>query len=251
MLKEASIHTLFFRKGRVERNARRGYRRALRNLTNTLATYQSLTRLFAVGMILTVLPSVGVPARAQGFPSTEDRLVLTRGVRPLAQVEQRVTIVPGESLADRAAREAAEAKRRTAVAPRPVAATVRTAAYPPCPASFRPFYQEVGPRFGVPWQVLEAIHQVESGKSCHTSRRSFAGAVGPMQFLPSTWRRYGWDCDGDGVKDITNAFDAICGAAHHIGTGLTGLPLARAIYNYNRSWSYVNKVMTIARELGL
>lgn len=128
-----------------------------------------------------------------------------------------------------------------------------------CPGSFRDVYQTAGAAFGVPWQILEAIHQVESGKSCHTAKRSRAGATGPMQFLPSTWRHYAADGDGDGRADIGNAYDAIYTAAHYVGTGLHGWTLKgvprpqaiyKAIWSYNHADWYVQKVLKIAREIG-
>ena len=41
-------------------------------------------------------------------------------------------------------------------------------------------------------------------------------AVGPMQFIPSTWRRWAQDGNGDGVKDPNNIYDAADAAAHYL-----------------------------------
>ena len=57
-------------------------------------------------------------------------------------------------------------------------------------AKLRAFYAEAERRSGVPWQLLAAVNFVESdfGRLRETS---VAGAQGPMQFMPSTWRSYG------------------------------------------------------------
>jgi membrane-bound lytic murein transglycosylase B len=76
-------------------------------------------------------------------------------------------------------------------------------------------------------------------------------AVGPMQFIPSTWAGYASDGDGDGKTDPFNLFDAALGAAtylcngHDLGT-LEGQKAA--IHNYNHSDEYVALVLAIATE---
>ncbi|MFD0621584.1 lytic transglycosylase domain-containing protein [Streptomyces sanglieri] len=73
-------------------------------------------------------------------------------------------------------------------------------------------------------------------------------AVGPMQFLPSTWNGpSGQDGNSDRVKDSHNAFDAALGTAVYLcGTGTTYLSrtdqLRKAIYRYNHSSTYVDDV---------
>ncbi|MFJ4576853.1 NlpC/P60 family protein [Streptomyces sp. NPDC088846] len=79
-------------------------------------------------------------------------------------------------------------------------------------------------------------------------------AVGPMQFLPSTWNGpSGQDGNGDGVKDPHNAFDAALGTAVYLcGTGTTDLSqndqLRKAIYRYNHSNTYVDDVTSHIAE---
>ncbi|MFD4630311.1 NlpC/P60 family protein [Streptomyces sp. NPDC058284] len=71
-------------------------------------------------------------------------------------------------------------------------------------------------------------------------------AVGPFQFLPSTWASVGRDGNGDTAKDPHNAFDAALGAAGYLcgrGRDLTQRSeLHAAIFQYNRSQEYVNNV---------
>ena len=73
-------------------------------------------------------------------------------------------------------------------------------------------------------------------------------AVGPMQFIPTTWRSLGRDGNGDRVADPNNLFDAAVSAAGYLclsGDGDLGDParLRQAIYSYNHSWPYVDAVL--------
>lgn len=100
---------------------------------------------------------------------------------------------------------------------------------------------------GLPAGVLFAISAVESdhGRDRRVSR---AGARGPMQFLPATWRAYAVDGDGDGRRDITNSADAVHTAARHLcaNGGADPRRLRRAVWNYNHSKSYVDRVLSLA-----
>jgi hypothetical protein len=101
---------------------------------------------------------------------------------------------------------------------------------------------------GLSWTVLAAIGQVESSHGRNNGPSS-AGALGPMQFMPATWKAYGVDGDGDGVADIWNPYDAVPSAANYLcanGAGQGGKKLEKAIWFYNHSWSYVAKVMSLA-----
>lgn len=100
---------------------------------------------------------------------------------------------------------------------------------------------------GLPTGVLFAIAEVETnlGRNKSVSR---AGAIGPMQFLPGTWRAYATDGDGDGRADITNPADAVHTAARHLCANGGAEPerLRAAIWNYNRSEVYVERVLALA-----
>ncbi|MEU7852850.1 lytic transglycosylase domain-containing protein [Nonomuraea sp. NPDC049141] len=101
---------------------------------------------------------------------------------------------------------------------------------------------------GLSWTVLAAIGQVESGHGRNNGPSS-AGALGPMQFMPATWKHYGVDGDGDGKADIWSPYDAVPAAAKYLcanGAGQGGQKLRKSIWFYNHSWDYVNKVMGIA-----
>ena len=77
-------------------------------------------------------------------------------------------------------------------------------------------------------------------------------AVGPMQFIPTTWRSLGRDGNGDRVADPNNLFDAAVSAAGYLCLGGDGdlsdpARLRQAVYGYNHSWAYVDAVLGWAR----
>jgi hypothetical protein len=76
-------------------------------------------------------------------------------------------------------------------------------------------------------------------------------AVGPMQFIPSTWRTVGVDANGDGAKDPQNIVDAATATAVYLCSGpgdLSTEPGARsAVLRYNHSDAYADQVLAIAR----
>lgn len=142
--------------------------------------------------------------------------------------------------------------------------------------------QESKPGCNLPWQLLAAIGQVESGQArggrvdadgtttsrilgpqldgngfalikdtdngAYDGNSAYDSAVGPMQFIPSTWAWAGRDGNGDGVKDPNNIYDASLAAGHYLcrnGWDLsTGGDLAKAILSYNPSQDYLNTVLS-------
>ncbi len=81
--------------------------------------------------------------------------------------------------------------------------------------------------------------------------RSWDRAVGPMQFIPGTWRRWGTDGNGDGVADPNQIDDAAVSAARYLcasGSMASGTGWRTAIYSYNHSDAYVNSVAAAANR---
>ncbi|MEU9635676.1 lytic murein transglycosylase [Streptomyces tendae] len=132
----------------------------------------------------------------------------------------------------------------------------------------------------LPWELLAAIGKVESGQArggavdrngttlgritgpplngrgfalirdtdggAHDGDTVYDRAVGPMQFLPSTWARWGADGNGDGRADPNNVFDAALAAGHYLCAGDRDLgraaDLDRAVLSYNNSRTYLELV---------
>jgi Transglycosylase SLT domain len=121
------------------------------------------------------------------------------------------------------------------------------------PASYLQLFQESAARYcpGLSWTVLAAIGQIESADGQNMGP-STAGALGPMQFLPSTWAIWGTDGFGDtGPPNIMNPYDAVPSAARLLcadGAASGGQGLRAAIFGYNHATWYVNEVLTLAGE---
>jgi hypothetical protein len=114
------------------------------------------------------------------------------------------------------------------------------------PVFLLPIYQAAGIQYGVRWEVLAAINEIETdyGRNLNVST---AGAVGWMQFIPSTWRMYGTDANKDGRKDPYNPVDAIFAAARYLKAAGYEQDVRRAIFAYNHADWYVDSVMLRAR----
>jgi len=107
------------------------------------------------------------------------------------------------------------------------------------------------PIYGIPLDGRDGVALVrdtDGGKL--DGDPNFDRAVGPMQFIPSTWALYGADGNGDGKKDPNNIFDAALGAADYLcaGGGDLDNPAqeAAAVLRYNDADEYVHVVLTLA-----
>jgi hypothetical protein len=128
---------------------------------------------------------------------------------------------------------AGKALRR--ITPALKARTIRTKR--PLPVGvLRRHYRDAERRFRVPWQVLAAVNFSESafGK---IRTDSAAGAQGPMQFMPATWRAYGLG------GDVHDDRDAIMGAANYLRRSGAPRAMRRALLAYNHSSAYVDSIL--------
>jgi hypothetical protein len=112
---------------------------------------------------------------------------------------------------------------------------------------YRKLYKESAERygFGEDWYVLAAVGKVESNHG-ESMGPSSAGAMGPMQFLPSTWETAGVDGNGDGEANIMDPRDAIPAAAGYLESGGAPKDWYRALFTYNHADWYVVKVLGVA-----
>ncbi|WP_281181948.1 NlpC/P60 family protein [Streptomyces chattanoogensis] len=114
-------------------------------------------------------------------------------------------------------------------------------------------YQRAAPECpGLPWTTLAAIGKVETNHARHPTMRSTAGAVGPMQFLPATFKAYSRPVPPDGERPPTpwDPVDAVYAAARLLCAhgARNGKNPQAAIYAYNHSHAYVTQVLKIANS---
>jgi murein DD-endopeptidase MepM/ murein hydrolase activator NlpD len=114
------------------------------------------------------------------------------------------------------------------------------------PIFLLPIYQAAGIQYGVRWEVLAGINEIESDYGRDLSVSS-AGALGWMQFMPATWKTYGVDANGDGKADPYNPADAIFAAARYLKAAGGQSNLRQAIFAYNHASWYVDSVMLRAQ----
>ncbi len=114
------------------------------------------------------------------------------------------------------------------------------------PPFLLPIYQAAGIEYGVRWEILAAINEIETdyGRNLNVSS---AGALGWMQFMPPTWQAYGTDANKDGRKDPYNPVDAIFAAARYLKAAGYETDVRRAIFAYNHADWYVDSVLLRAR----
>ncbi len=126
------------------------------------------------------------------------------------------------------------------------AVSVQALDYYRIPMFLLPIYQAAAVQYGVPWEVLAAINEVETNYGSDLSLSS-AGAEGWMQFMPSTWLRYGVDVQDAGYADPYNPVNAIFAAARYLRAAGAAHSLKNAIFAYNHSEAYVESVLLRAK----
>ncbi len=194
-----------------------------------------------------------------------DLLVDTTLSRELGLVHQVAALIsaPGTGLATLIARVKAVLgpsgkivslrQQQLTAAPAAPAAPATAAPSGQVPTTYLQLFQESAAKYcpGLSWTVLAAIGQIESADGTNMGPSS-AGALGPMQFLPSTWAVWGIDAFGQtGPPDIMNPYDAVPSAARMLcadGAASGGSGLSAAIFDYNHATWYVNEVLGLAAE---
>ena len=111
-----------------------------------------------------------------------------------------------------------------------------------------PIYKAASKRYHVPWKILAAINSIETdyGRNLNVSS---AGAIGWMQFMPSTWRMYGVAARGQPRPNPFDPRDAIFAAARYLAAAGARDDLRRAIFAYNHAAWYVEAVMLKAQAI--
>jgi membrane-bound lytic murein transglycosylase B len=141
------------------------------------------------------------------------------------------------------ARDTVLARRHLAAIPRSPGRLPRIRVAKAAPAAqLRRHYAQAQRRFGVTWSILASINLVESAFG-RVRSASEAGARGPMQFLPSTWREYGM---GGNIDDPR---DAILAAANYLRRAGAPADMNRALFAYNHSTSYVRAIRRFAHRM--
>jgi hypothetical protein len=126
------------------------------------------------------------------------------------------------------------------------AASVQALGFYRIPLFLLPIYRAAAIQYGVPWQILAAINEVETDYGSDLSVSS-AGAEGWMQFEPSTWLQYGVDALDAGYADPYNPVDAIFAAARYLHAAGAAKDLRTAILAYNHSEAYADSVLLRAK----
>jgi hypothetical protein len=179
---------------------------------------------------------------------------LTRHIsRVLGHAAKLVTLIPAATSAIPAATPAIPAATPAIPAATPAGLPVDARVSSGQPTGYLQLFQESAARYcpGLSWTILAAIGQIESGDGSNDGP-STAGALGPMQFMPSTWTAWGTDGFGQtGPPDVMNPLDAVPSAARLLcagGAARGGGALPAAIYDYNHATWYVTEVLQLASE---
>lgn len=141
------------------------------------------------------------------------------------------------------ARDSVRGMRHLAAIPRSPKDLPRLRVAAPAPAAeLRRHYRAAQRRFGVHWTILASVNFVESAFG-RVRSASEAGARGPMQFMPATWRAYGMG------GDIDDPRDAILAAANYLRASGARDDIDRALFAYNHSTSYVRAIRRFAARM--
>jgi membrane-bound lytic murein transglycosylase B len=200
----------------------------------------------------TTTPSAPAPATK---PAEEAPKVLLRrrqrtttGARP-NQTSTQATSGTGKKPGESAGNNVALSPQQIAAYANALASTeasIQALGFYRIPLFLLPVYKAAAVQYGVPWQILAAINEIETNYGTDLSVSS-AGAVGWMQFMPATWLQYGVDALNAGYADPYNPVDAVFAAARYLRAAGAANNLQAAILAYNHSQEYVNSVLLRAK----
>lgn len=226
-----------------------------------LIAYSLLNKVIGMSIILAVFPIGTVQINAKEVKpvnqvwNSELRLDVQNAIPVVLKTIDSPKIILGESNNQKELREAqektqAETQAQTQIQfqSREVVSREIPRDYP-VDASFadkRALAKRAAAAYGVDWRLVEAVWYVESGRSWDTQVTSYAGAQGPMQFMPGTWRSVGVDANSDGIADVNNAEDAVYSGAKYLAMGgAASGDIDSALYSYNHAGWYVEKVKDV------
>jgi hypothetical protein len=181
------------------------------------------------------------PAGVLRAAALERQLVHQLAETPALIRPTLAALAPSLAAAVRPQLRAAEALRRLAGPPSGKSVTLHLDPAPPA-GQLLADYHLAQSRFGVRWQTLAAVNLVESAFG-RVGNASSAGAQGPMQFLPATWKAYGLG------GDIHSPRDAVLGAGNYLHQSGAPADERRALLAYNHSGLYVRAVQAYAHAM--
>lgn len=212
-----------------------------------------LAGFFSLGLSISPSNSVNVNKSNYNltFKKAQNPIVVT--AKPKAKIilidKKKLEEEQKQAEAARIAAEAAKAQEEAKIVQN---SQIETVSYPVAAlsaGSLTDLYKRAAAAYGLDWRVLAAVHMIESGQATECAAVSYAGATGPMQFLPSTFNAYAVDGDGDGVTNICDVDDAVFSAANLLATNWGATDITAALYHYNNSDYYVNEVLALANSL--
>jgi hypothetical protein len=194
--------------------------------------------------------SAATDAQAHALESLQ--VAQTQAAQAVQEAQQTLTYIDQRARAAAAAvqRQIAAAQARARAASLSAMGTVAALSIP---AEYEQAYRAAAATCpGLDWTLLAGVGQVESGHGRNDGPSS-AGAVGPMQFMPSTFAAYAVDGDHNGILDAWNPQDAIFTAAHYLcvagAEGGSAAGIHAALLTYNHAEWYVDLVLAAQQAI--